>query len=260
MTYRGPQGDLTIVIEKMDADRSQCERGARNPAEAQRTAREEATFLVPPDVSRLSVFRSDFGSNPYSTQDLFLAQPDLIADHRGRFTLVLKPNHAYTLSTLRSGRKGTTSSPAVKSFPMSYSENFDTCPLDSIPKYLAPMAGSFDCVNASGGRQGRSLRQASPEMSICDRGDVMPYLILGDGFRTRYNITVEYLLPEIEANQENQEEVREQGVFIGARAKGAVGDHTGMDGIFIALNNTGYRVALTIGNLTLTSPHLISQG
>ena len=178
-----------------------------------------------------------------------------------------------------------------------YSDDFEDCELSTIPKYISPMSGAFDCVDSSssspspssfssqkgekgqhgGGDQGakqgegqqaiykgkakgkgkgRALRQVAPAMAICDRGDVMPYAVLGDGFRTTYNVSIDFLLPPPPTEgggggRGEGEEEEEAGVFVGARAKGPVGALTAMSGVFLAVNSTGYRVALSIGNLTL---------
>ena len=59
-------------------------------------------------------------------------------------------------------------------------------------------------------------------------------------FRTSYNISLDYLLPASTGTSPSP------GVFIGARVKGPVGSGTGMDGVFLAVNTTGFRVALTV--------------
>ena len=264
VSYVGPKGILTIVIEKMDADASGCQRGSRNPQEPQKTSVETVTFKLHPSdqfslPKKLILFKSNFGHDPYSadSSELFLRGAD-VPVIEGSVTLQLLPNWAYTLSTITTASKGVTKPPSSESFPFTYFDDFESCTLSSIPKYVAPMAGSFDCVQTeSGGRSGRVVRQSSPAMSICDRGDVMPYAVLGDGFRTSYNVSIDFYLPDEDASGPA---FGGRGVFVGARAKGPVGSHTAMDGIFIAVNASGYHVGLSIGNISQSAARVILHG
>jgi len=208
------------------------------------TSAEEAIFYVGSGIESLALFESNFGVDRYSSDLLFLDRGDVVVD-QGQVKIAILPNRAYTLSTVKSAKKGVTRRASPGEFPQSYTDDFDSCPLESIPRLIAPMAGAFDCVEAKG-RTGRSVRQASPTISICDRGDVMPYAILGDAFRTTYNVSIDFLLPPSDSTSGGDE----RGVFVGARAKGAVGSNTAMSGIFLVINATGYRVALTIGNIS----------
>lgn len=141
----------------------------------------------------------------------------------GHITLEVLPNHAHTLTTMtQKGGKGKGKVRPAATFPHLYTDSFEACPLASIPKMVAPMAGAFDCVNAGGGHTGVVVRQSSPAKAICDRGDVTPYAVLGDGFRTSYNISIDYLLPA------STTATPSPGIFIGGRAKGPVGSGTGM--------------------------------
>jgi hypothetical protein len=177
---------------------------------------------------------------------------------------LLSACQAYTLTTITSGHKGVTTPPPAGHFPAIYSDDFEDCELSTIPKYISPMSGAFDCVDSSssspspsslssqkgekgqhgGGDQGakqgegqqaiykgkgkgkgRALRQVAPAMAICDRGDVMPYAVLGDGFRTTYNVSIDFLLPppatEGGGGGEGEEEEEEVDVVTGSVA-GAV--------------------------------------
>ena len=249
-----------IVIEKMDAVQSRCQRGGRDPSQPAVTAAENATFeLHIPDthhITSLAVWSSHFGGDE-SGDDLFLRQPD-VPIVSSTVTLDIRPNFAYTLSTERHASKGQPPSPppATGHFPTLYTDDFDGCEVSSIPKYIAPMAGAFDCVSASAGRTGRTVRQSSPAKAICDRGDPTPYAIIGDGFRTTYNVSVDVLLPR--GGGEGG------GAFVGARAKGAVGSckilpsNCSMDGVFFAINSSHWWVTLRIGELHAAGSALAS--
>ena len=270
------RGELTIVIEKMDANQSRCERGSRPTDQIGSVSPENATFmleggdlLLSSDVTSLAVWSSQFGGDELDSH-LFQKMNDvtLIRLKNGTITFELEmlPNFAYTVTTVRNGTKGgggvtTTRNGATKeeeekqeekqeevresavdTFPTTYFNHFDDCASSTMPMYLAPMAGAFECVASSGGRSGMSVCQTAPAMSICDRGDVLPYAILGDGFRTEYNITVDVLLPLATTSG---------GAFVGARCKGPVGNGVGMDGVYFAVNASGgWQMALQISALT----------
>ena len=256
-TGESSNGDtqLTIVLEKMDANQSTCQRGQRPVDQVAVTQAENVTFVLSESIAAttLVLFTSHFGASEQSQSEsnLFVQRPD-VPIVNNTVTIEVLPNHAYTLSTVRTATKGgqknllsrteTTSTKekiiayAAGSFPTNYNDDFDDCVLSSLPKYIAPMAGAFECMQGSAGRAGTTLRQMAPAMSICDRGDVLPYAIIGDGFRTTYNLTLDVLLLETNAG----------GAFIGARTKGPVGNGVGMDGIFFATNQTHWWVALQI--------------
>ena len=178
----------------MDALGSNCERGGRNPREKRITQPERARFTVGRASSHttllpvsMALWVSNFGAFPYpnGTRDpgLFSYQGEVAVGQGGEVEVDLRPGHAYTLSTLKHARKGnpagTSPRPAKGSFPDWYEDSFDECAISKIPNYIAPMAGAFKCTPATG-RPGHSLRQASPAKAICDRGDVMPFAIVGD--------------------------------------------------------------------------------
>ena len=297
VSYVSPSGeDVTIVVEKMDANESMCERGGRPEDRIAVTSAENVTFdlrdvilggkipggggggrggVVVGGISEvlagnLTLWASHFGGEEPG-DDLFLRMADVtIVD--GKVTIEAKPNWAYTLSSVRTASKGgkdsivgdgrvaakrtaPTAANAVGKFPFIYSDDFDHCALYSIPKYVAPMAGAFECVAANDNvnvsseiLHGVVLRQMSPTKAICDRGDVTPYAVLGDGFRTEYNVSIDVLLTNEGGG----------GAFVGARTKGPVGSGVGMDGVFFAVNATRWRMSLNISGVM--GPGTIASG
>lgn len=244
VSYINDSGGFSIVVEKMDADQSNCERGSRLDERIRVTSVENATFVIPDGIvnDSLVLWVSHFGGSE-SDEDLFVQNPDVPVVN-GEVTLEILPNHVYTLSTLRTAQKGSTIITSMGSFPSTYTDDFETCTLDSIPKFIAPMAGSFECVTSSSERSGIVLRQTTPAKSICDRGDVLPYVVIGDGFRTSYNISIYVLLPKSINTR--------SGAFVGARTKGPVGANngaSGMDGVFFAVNEVSWWVVLNVSAL-----------
>jgi galactosylceramidase len=235
--------DITIVIEKMDLNQSKCERGERPGDQLADTIAENVTFSLIGGLRKHNSFvlwSSHFGKGA-ENEEMFVQKSD-VPIINGKVTIEVRPNHAYTLSTIRTAKKGGNngefSPPPKGEFPISYFDDFEDCHLSKIPKFVAPMAGAFECVLASGKTNDISIRQMSPSMSICDRGDVMPFAVLGDGFRTSYNVTMDVFLASAG-----------DGAFIGGRTKGPVGSGTSMDGIFFAINETNWWMALSIGSL-----------
>ena len=123
---------------------------------------------------------------------------------------------------------------------------------------MAPLAGAFECLDAGGGRSGRAVHQVSPAKAICDRGDVTPFAIMGDGFRTTYNVSIDVLLPATVATVVSAD--TDGGAFVGARTKGPVGSGTGMDGVFLAVNATAWQVTLQVGALVGESAAVLASG
>jgi hypothetical protein len=71
---------------------------------------------------------------------------------------------------------------------------------------------------------------------------VTPYAVIGDGFRTEYNVSIDVLLPTPSTAVGGGG----GGAFVGARTKGPVGSGVGMDGVFFAVNVTHWHMALNI--------------
>lgn len=251
----GATSDVTIVIEKMDRNQSLCQRGE---GLTELTDAETATFTLPPlvfpgdDSKTMQLWVSHFGKNETGSTTLFQKQPAVpVVD--GKVTLLVEPNHVYTLSTVTTAGHGETAPPQLGSFPSNYRDDFDDCIQASIPKYVAPMSGAFECVaqgsggsGGSNGGGGMTVRQMAPALPICDRGDVTPYAIIGDGFRRTYNVTIDILLPADTADTAAGGGGGGGGGFVGARAKGPVGSGTGMDGVFLAINQTSWWVGLKV--------------
>ena len=206
----------------------------------------------------MTLWASHFGREENS-DELFLRRDDVpVVD--GKVTVKVVSNWAYTLSTIRTASKageaqvagmGVVESPLpppppkMGAFPSMFQSDFNECMPSSIPKFVAPMAGAFECVAVAG--QGKmAVRQLSPTMSICDRGDVTPYAVIGDGFRTEYDMSMDILLPSTAKQQQQQQQQEYAGAFIGARTKGPVGSGVGMDGVFLVVNASHWYIALNV--------------
>ena len=195
--------DFSIVVEKMTTKNSACARGS-NPsvavAEEQLTFTLKGSFLkaVTAGGKSLAVWKSDLSSgnqecaatpgvdaaaggssgggpdgpcNPADDQ-VFVKQPaPLAVSADGTFTLTVKPEEIYTITTLATGKKGTTEkpSPPALPFPVPFKQTFDTEALSSPPAFWYDQMGAWqvspDPRNASGGAH--VMRQMSPIWPAC---------------------------------------------------------------------------------------------
>jgi hypothetical protein len=79
--YSSGRGDLTIVVEKMDASKSACQRGGRSGGQINVTSAETAIFTLSTATAAalregsLVVWRSYFGSEAAGTEQLFMRAP-----------------------------------------------------------------------------------------------------------------------------------------------------------------------------------------
>src|SRR5580704_834009 len=82
--------------------------------------------------------------------DLYLAQ--------GAYTLEVRPDSIYTVTTTTGQGKGDASPPPPASFPIPYSDAFDSSPLSHAARYLADQDGAFE-VQPCRQRNGNCLTQ-----------------------------------------------------------------------------------------------------
>lgn len=175
VALKSPGDDYSVILETKDAEGLQ-----------------QVRIQVGDDLSSkpLCVWRSD-------PDDQFVRQADIVpAD--GAFTLILRPNSIYSLSTTRGQRKG--SFPAVPSpapFPFPYRETFDGyAPPKAwghLPRHTADIAGAFELTRRPDGK-GLCLRQVAPIPTISWAPDWRPYTILGDAEWTDYEVSADVWL------------------------------------------------------------------
>ncbi len=107
----------------------------------------------------------------------FVRSEDLILKD-GKFSIQLKPNCIYSLTTISGQKKGIFSSPAQTAFPLPYTENFDTYQPSAIPKYLCDQGGAFEVEQNPGG--GNILRQQIEKRGIDWSESKFAYSVIGD--------------------------------------------------------------------------------
>lgn len=182
---------LTIIVETMDRDRSQC---AHSSTVHYKTTNQTATFELDSSfdhVTRLYVFFTDL--NIVDVNQAFLYKGVIDLSER-KFTLQLPVGVLYTIST-GNGTKGASTAPPSMPFPLPYADNFDQHPTSSEAPYFSDQTGSWEIVETSGSR-GKVMRQMVPEKTIswCEEAPY-PYSVIGNNtWKQPLNVTVDVMI------------------------------------------------------------------
>ena len=189
VTMRDPQtGDYSIIAETKGAKKTQ-------------TIKVKIAYGLSTD--KLCVWYSDASQQ-------FVRMKD-ITPKGGSFSITLKPDAVYSISTTRGQQKGTFDNiPASKPFPISYEDDFEQYKNPSewgyLPHYLADLIGCFELVNApslagrAGGESGTCLQQVVGSHTLSWAPEWHHYTILGDASWTDYELSADvYLNPGDEA-------------------------------------------------------------
>lgn len=205
VTMRDPQtGDYSIIAETKGAKKSQ-------------KIKIEVTDGLA--TGKLCVWYSDASQQFVRLND--------ITPKRGRFSITLKPDAVYSISTTTGQQKGSFANiPASKPFPIPYTEDFEQYDKPQewggLPHYLADLIGCFE-INPSPSHQGGgwlraanersealpltgkwgeglSLRQTVGSHTLSWAPEWHHYTILGDASWTDYEVSADvYLNPGDEA-------------------------------------------------------------
>jgi hypothetical protein len=163
--------DISMIIETTEATREQ-------------------TLIIQPlgrfNHRSLSVWYSDalekfIQSGPFELKD-------------GQFTLLLKPNCSYSLTTTYGQRKGIHSSPAPAPFPLPYDDDFESYPQKATPKYLCDQGGAFEVEQMQD--DGNCLRQQIERQGIDWSAATYAYSIIGDVNWNDIEISADAAFPE----------------------------------------------------------------
>ena len=142
----------------------------------------EAEIATGLNTGTVHVWKSDEGVQ-------FIEQK-IINPKKGKFSIALKPNSIYTLTTTTGQHKGMYPAPTAGPFPFPYKEDFESCPAGSTPKYFADQKGTFEVADVPG--YGRCLKQiVDVPGHTC--GYFMkfsrPYTVIGDPAWKDYTIS-----------------------------------------------------------------------
>lgn len=163
-----------------------------------------------------------------SENSYFVHQQD-ITPRNGAYTLTLQPSYVYTLTTTTGQRKGRTTPPASASFPLPYSQNFESYATGKLPRYFSDLQGAFETASCAGGRSGICLRQQITQAPIPwnSGSTVAPLTLMGDPGWTNYQANVDGLLEQA------------GHLDLIARAGGPQQHVSGAPGYHLRINNTG---------------------
>ena len=184
VTMRDPQtGDYSIIAET---------KGAKKP--------QTIKINLPDGLStgRLCVWYSD------ATQQFVRLQD--IMPKGGSFSITLKPDAVYSLSTTTGQQKGAFPDiPASKPFPIPYEDDFEQYGNPSewgyLPHYLADLIGCYELTpNPSPAKKGNCIRQVVGSHTLSWAPEWHHYTILGDVSWQDYEVSADiYLNPGDEA-------------------------------------------------------------
>uniref|UniRef100_A0A671QGV4 Galactocerebrosidase n=1 Tax=Sinocyclocheilus anshuiensis TaxID=1608454 RepID=A0A671QGV4_9TELE len=134
------QGNLTIVIETMTHNHSQC---IRPPLPHFDVSPQKATFQLKGSFAHLTDLQVWYSKLDFETKkDVYFNQ----FVYNGSFTLRLDVDEVYTITTVNTGQRGSyPEPPKSRPFPKNYSDDFtvDNPPFSEAP-YFADQTGVFE--------------------------------------------------------------------------------------------------------------------
>ncbi|KAI5608072.1 galactocerebrosidase precursor, partial [Silurus asotus] len=138
------QGNLTIIIETMTHNHSQC---IRPPLPPYNVSAQIASFQLKGSfaaITQLQLWYSKLDFN--TTKDVLFKKAEPIKVSNGRFTIKLDVDELYTFTTITTGQKGFYPDPPDSAlFPKKYFDDFNVCssPFSEAP-YFADQTGVFE--------------------------------------------------------------------------------------------------------------------
>jgi len=170
--------DFSLIVETIDAKSPQS-----------------ATFTVGGGLSTsvLHCWKTNLRSN--KTEDWFIKQADL-SPKDGSFTVTIEPGCIYSLTTTTGQAKGVTSPPPSAMLALPYIEDFQKYDIGATPKYFSDQHGTFEVAPATGGRQGKCLRQMVTAKPVHWNRDADPATLIGDPVWKNYRVSSDVLLEQ----------------------------------------------------------------
>jgi galactosylceramidase len=115
-----------------------------------------------------------------SATDQFVNEDDVkVVD--GKLSVALEGNSIYSLTTTTGQKKGRPAHeiPPARTFPLPYSEDFESYAPGVTPRYLSDQRGTFEVFDEPG--HGKCLKQIVPHRGISWVGEPMtPFTVFGD--------------------------------------------------------------------------------
>ena len=212
------------------------------------------------------VWATDMAS--HQTSDYFVHAGD-ITPEGGKFSVTLKPDYVYTLTTTTGQGKSSAASPPEGHLALPYSDDFETDHPGREAKYLSDMQGAFETVRCAG-RPGTCVQQMAPIEPILWYNDSEPYTLLGDLGWTNYTVSSDVRIRQpgtVEligrAGQQGHPQSHQSGYYLRVSDKG---DWTilknNLEGVFTTLasgttrplgTTSWHSHALTLNGTTITA-------
>ncbi|WP_136480752.1 glycoside hydrolase family 78 protein [Cognatitamlana onchidii] len=124
-------------------------------------------------------------------------QQEAIKPKKGAFTIKLDPKCIYSLTTTTGQQKGSYNIPEETAFPFPYSEDYEGCKENDLPKYHSDQTGSFVITKKEDGTN--CLMQLNPEqgydwMRVYRRSNIKPNTLIGDVNWKDYTCSVDVFI------------------------------------------------------------------
>uniref|UniRef100_A0A8C1GYV8 Galactosylceramidase a n=1 Tax=Cyprinus carpio carpio TaxID=630221 RepID=A0A8C1GYV8_CYPCA len=232
------KGNLTIIIETMTHNHSQC---IRPPLPHFDVSPQNATFQLIGYFAHLTDLQVWYSKLDFETKkDTLFQRSSPVNVYNGSFTLKLDVDEVYTITTVKTGQRGSyPEPPKSRRFPKNYSDDFtvDNPPFSEAP-YFADQTGVFEYFRNStdNGPHAFTLRQVVPERPVTWVRDADQTIsIIGD---YNLNVSCDVLI----------ETPITGGVFVAARVDQGGGSVREAKGVFYWIYANGtYKVTNDIG-------------
>ncbi|KAJ0009244.1 hypothetical protein NQD34_016659 [Periophthalmus magnuspinnatus] len=239
------KGNLTVVIETMTHDHSVC---IRPPLPAFNVTAQNATFHLKgsfASISELQVWRSQFNFKTMKPVFFEKLRPLKVLD--GTFTLQLKEDEVYTITTITTGKKGSYPDPPPSTpFPKVYKDDFNNKnpPFSEAPNF-ADQTGVFEYYKnlTDPGPHVFTLRQILTQTPITWATDADQTIsVIGDYHWQNLTVSCDVFM----------EKVKTGGVFVAARVDKGGGSVRSARGVFYWVYADGtYKVTNDLAGQTV---------
>lgn len=161
VTLKSPEiDDFSMIIETMDAEQST-----------------KVNFRITGGLPTDAVHLWSTNLATREASDVFVHKKRIKPDSDGAFTVILAPNHVYTLSTTTGQHKGNARPEATvyEELELPFKENFEDLQNGEIARYFSDLNGAFEAVPCGAGRDGMCYRQMVTQQPIrWSRAGLMP--------------------------------------------------------------------------------------
>jgi len=221
--------DMTIVIETMTHDHSGCVRpGLPHFDSAPQTVTIQLQSMFLYGVHELNVWYSKLGFNG-EPDVMFQNRSAIKFDSSGKAQLKLGLDEVWTLTTVKTGRKGLyPDPPASEPFPLPYTDDFEGYDIYQEPFNLAQQMGSYEVLqDSSDSRAGNKFARQmmlAPPVSWCQAEGAKKSLnVIGQNW-TDIFVELSFRLPAVNSST---------GVFVAARVSQGGCHSDGASGVFL---------------------------